>query len=115
MTSEKLDKLCDVVQAFLEADPDLRIDDDKLAARVEAYYNPNIINLDYMEVRSNRYKYIKFSTESIRRARQAVQEKHEKLRPTREQILVRMAEEEEYRKFAKLRNYKGRHTRDGEE
>lgn len=115
MTQEKFDKLYDVVRTFLETDPDLRIDDEKLAARVESYYNPRILDLSYMEVKNNRYKYITYSAESISRIRRRVQEEVPQLRPTQEQIDARVVEEAEYKKFVRRRNMRRRNSTDGEE
>lgn len=99
MNDRVMDAVCGVVYEFLVVDPDCRIDDDKLAALVEAHFNPEIVNLSYMEVRKQRYRYLDFSASTIARARRCIQAKYPELRPTKEQIQLRDAEEIKYKRY----------------
>jgi len=99
---KELKRVESVVKRFLKNEIETRNDDDQLAYLVESYFNPEIANLPYKEVRTNRYKYFTFSAESIRRTRQKIQEMYPELRAEeriRDKRLIKMKEYEEYARY----------------
>lgn len=96
---EQLEKLAQVVKWILENEIETRNDDDHLALLVEMHFNPSVVDMDYAEVRKNRFKYFSFTTESIRRCRQRIQEVYPELKATESIKEKRKRKEEEYKEW----------------
>lgn len=95
--------LAEVVKWILMNEIEARSDDDLLGYLVETHLNPQIAELPYKEVRVNRYKYFKYSTESIRRARQKIQELYPELQSDVNRRQHRLNKIKEYKEFARTK------------
>jgi len=89
------------VLRILTESPETRNSDDLLISKVDEDINPAVLKLPYFDVMKNRKKYGLPTCESIRRARQKVQELNPELRSTTRVRRFRKELQEEYENYAR--------------
>lgn len=96
----ELKNVAAVVKFILETEPDTRNNDGLLYVRVCQYFNPSIDMFPFGVVMSNQRSYNLPGAETVRRARQKVQEKYEHLKANKTVKEYRAENEVKYKAFA---------------
>ena len=90
-----------MVKDILEEIPETRCDDDLVYVNVCLRIDPVCLSLSFPEFLATRHRFGFPGFETVRRARQKVQEKHPELQADFKTMLIRINREAEIREFAR--------------